>query len=360
MLERYIDAQASVAVPNTAGRYWINTEGDITVGYDSAKSFMNGNKHWLVLEIEGNSYSVLRDVLVCLSFKNSQILPKYWPLLDVHYLEGESCHPANTILKFPVGGILSEEVRMFYHIPGFSRYLINQHGKIWSLCARRVISCYDDAMGYQMYGVTPDVGKRTIVGTHRLLALAFLQYTKDVVKLDVNHKDGKKGNNVLSNLEWATRKENCEHAYSTNLRTDNLVTLVRNFITGEVTSFYSLEECARRMNIDGETVRFRTMSSGQTVYKDLYQYKLQKDLTPWFEHSDPISYLETQPGLYSVKVVSKDGSFEKVYSRLKHCSEELGFAPESLSWSWKKHGTTNAPLKKYLFSKVYVQSPPSP
>jgi len=60
MLERYIDAQASVAVPNTAGRYWINTEGDITVGYDSAKSFMNGNKHWLVLEIEGNSYSVLR------------------------------------------------------------------------------------------------------------------------------------------------------------------------------------------------------------------------------------------------------------------------------------------------------------
>lgn len=51
---------------------------------------------------------------------------------------------------------------------------------------------------------------------HILVASAFIPNPNN--KLEVNHKDGNKANNAASNLEWATRKENLEHAYNTGLK----------------------------------------------------------------------------------------------------------------------------------------------
>lgn len=49
-------------------------------------------------------------------------------------------------------------------------------------------------------------------GIHRLVAEVFLPNPNN--KRVVNHIDGNKGNNMLSNLEWATQAENGEHAVS--------------------------------------------------------------------------------------------------------------------------------------------------
>ena len=51
---------------------------------------------------------------------------------------------------------------------------------------------------------------------HRLMALAFIQNTEN--KPEVNHKDGNKHNNILSNLEWSTHPENVKHAYDLGLK----------------------------------------------------------------------------------------------------------------------------------------------
>lgn len=45
---------------------------------------------------------------------------------------------------------------------------------------------------------------------HRLVAAAFLP--GDPARPEVNHKDGDKRNNAVSNLEWATRGENVRHS----------------------------------------------------------------------------------------------------------------------------------------------------
>jgi len=50
---------------------------------------------------------------------------------------------------------------------------------------------------------------------HRLVAIAFIP--NPLNKITVNHIDGNRHNNHVSNLEWATYNENMQHAYDTGL-----------------------------------------------------------------------------------------------------------------------------------------------
>lgn len=63
--------------------------------------------------------------------------------------------------------------------------------------------------GYKRVHITTS-GKRKCCGVHRLVAMAFIPNPHN--KPDVNHIDGIKANNHVSNLEWVTEKENTQHA----------------------------------------------------------------------------------------------------------------------------------------------------
>jgi hypothetical protein len=58
-------------------------------------------------------------------------------------------------------------------------------------------------------------GKMYQKNVHRLLAEKYIENPFD--KAQVNHKDGDKLNNDLSNLEWVTPRENTIHAYNNGL-----------------------------------------------------------------------------------------------------------------------------------------------
>lgn len=61
--------------------------------------------------------------------------------------------------------------------------------------------------------------KKYVRTLHTLVARAFIPNPEN--KPQVNHKDGNKLNNNVSNLEWATNQENIIHAYKTGLH-DNV------------------------------------------------------------------------------------------------------------------------------------------
>lgn len=79
-------------------------------------------------------------------------------------------------------------------------FCVSNKGRIKD--TRNKISFGNKAMGYNFY-----YGK----GVHILVATAFIPKT-DPLKIIVNHIDGNGHNNDVSNLEWATPRENCLHA----------------------------------------------------------------------------------------------------------------------------------------------------
>ena len=88
-------------------------------------------------------------------------------------------------------------------------YAISNYGRIKNITKDRLLSPINNGVGYYRVELRRNnVGKKQYI--HRMVAEAFLLNPHK--KAEVNHKDGNRSNNHVSNLEWVTSSENTKHA----------------------------------------------------------------------------------------------------------------------------------------------------
>lgn len=96
----------------------------------------------------------------------------------------------------------------------FPNYSINIDGTVMNTNTKTVKTAWLGKNGYLHLDLYHNnLNKK--VALHRLLAIHFLPNPNN--KRTVNHIDGNKLNNTITNLEWATDSENIQHAYDNSL-----------------------------------------------------------------------------------------------------------------------------------------------
>lgn len=105
-------------------------------------------------------------------------------------------------------------IEIWKDIEGFEGlYQVSNLGRVKS--NRGILHPNTNTYGYKHVTLSK-YGIRTTTPIHTLVADAFLDNPYE--KPEVNHIDGNKENNSVSNLEWVTRTENNRHAIATHLR----------------------------------------------------------------------------------------------------------------------------------------------
>lgn len=101
-----------------------------------------------------------------------------------------------------------------YYISNTGRVFVTDYRgqKVWNEMKARLIRGYF-AVGLRIYKNGRSI--QTLHKVHRLVAQHFIPNPEN--KPTVNHIDGNKQNNIVTNLEWATVAENTRHAYRTGL-----------------------------------------------------------------------------------------------------------------------------------------------
>lgn len=173
-----------------------------------------------------------------------------------------------------------ETMSSFKPIIGFPDYTINEYGTIISYRRKNPVLIIGKVShrGYHIVGLRDTYSVRKHLSVHRLVASTFIPNPLGLP--DVNHVDGNKLNNHVSNLEWCDKSGNARHAIDVLNKWPRLSPISVVIDSGERFAFNKKMEGVRFI-ADREGLSFdhvRKLISGQRkdVSGLLRGYKIKK------------------------------------------------------------------------------------
>jgi hypothetical protein len=148
-----------------------------------------------------------------------------------------------------------------------NKYLISNYGNIKSRKTNKILKQREGTDGYLSINL---FGKQYLI--HKLVIENFSNETK----LDViDHFDGNKQNNCISNLRHSTFSENTKNAYINNPNMTKILTKVYKYdIDDKLIKIYnSMEECKKDNNITNSSVIRNATNSNKLI--DNFYYKAE-------------------------------------------------------------------------------------
>lgn len=136
-----------------------------------------------------------------------------------------------------------------YPLKSDPNYLISKEGVVFSTITNRLLEPYINPQGYK--SVCIKQGNTHHLLLHRMLAETFLDNSENLE--EVNHKDGNKLNNDLSNLEWVTGCGNIRHAFTNGLTKSKAI------------CNYTLLDCYVELLLNDSTTTFASLSREEGI-----------------------------------------------------------------------------------------------
>ena len=101
--------------------------------------------------------------------------------------------------------------------PKYDHLFLTEDGQVYSSKSNKYLSLYTHKLGYTVFSTRLNGrGSSAIcLKVHRLVAETYLDNPNGLPQ--VNHIDGVKSNNCVSNLEWVSVSDNVKHAYKLGL-----------------------------------------------------------------------------------------------------------------------------------------------
>lgn len=184
-------------------------------------------------------------------------------------------------------------------------------------------------------------GKTSTQLIHRLMALAFLDNPENYPC--VNHKDGDKANNILSNIEWCTYSENITHAISTGLleiasgrKSLNNKPIIQLDLDGnKINEYYSATKASKytglsRSNICRSARDNKTAGGFAWVYSSDFDEMDRRQFQSWIHKANEY-FIKFQNHKKSVLKLDLTGKVIKEYESLNAASQETDLDVSTIS-----------------------------
>lgn len=251
----------------------------------------------------------------------------------------------------------------FRVIPCFPRYAINIKNEILDTKTNKIIAdrrLDDNTRGYEhVYIYNPDKNGGRDTNVHRLVALAWLPNNDFTNRPYINHIDGVRDNNELTNLEWCSLSENAIHALELGLNDSQVAMKTRDSYTGEVVVHKSVTELGKYLGvrITGANKFDNTMPGYK--FKGRYEVKRLDDESPWYYENPNVVKEGGGKLMYTITVYDKNIGKKLIYGDVGVFYKTYGVKPtkggleESMKIFKSKYPHMDVSFKRHALTGPY-------